>query len=430
MVKKSRELVTSRDQYRYTRDFYNSAGFANREVDDKGVLLGRQTQITESEGHPRPYRYRGRDNGGPFMTRRRYVNDDRSETANPQPQYSFKYDQTQSGANFRRHSYFGPVYAVNPTLASNYPEYSSSDAATLDAWGAKAIALCKPTNSVADLGTALGEILREGLPSMLGASTWKDRSSKVRGASGDYLNLQFGWLPLISDVRKAATAYRESAKILKQFERDSGRLVRRQFSFPDIKEVTEHVQVSPTPSGNARPWTPTTLGAVGGFFTGGAPNPGAQLWRTKEREVKRWFSGAFTYYLPRSNSLDGLTRQLALADKLYGVSVDPEMLWNLTPWTWALDWVGNMGDVISNVSDAQTYGLVMPYGYMMEESITKYTYTWIGLNLPGLSTVSTTFTSHVKLRRAASPYGFGLTWDGFSPKQLSILAALGITRKR
>lgn len=33
-----------------------------------------------------------------------------------------------------------------------------------------------------------------------------------------------------------------------------------------------------------------------------------------------------------------------------------------------------------------------------------------------------------KVRRAASPYGFGLNAEAFSPKQWAILAALGLTR--
>jgi len=34
-----------------------------------------------------------------------------------------------------------------------------------------------------------------------------------------------------------------------------------------------------------------------------------------------------------------------------------------------------------------------------------------------------------KERVTASPFGFGLTWDGFTPYQMAILAALGVTRR-
>jgi hypothetical protein len=41
---------------------------------------------------------------------------------------------------------------------------------------------------------------------------------------------------------------------------------------------------------------------------------------------------------------------------------------------------------------------------------------------------STTITTETKARAKASPFGFETDWDLFSTFQLSILAALGITR--
>jgi hypothetical protein len=125
--------------------------------------------------------------------------------------------------------------------------------------------------------------------------------------------------------------------------------------------------------------------------------------------------------------------RLALeAKKLLGLSLTPDTVWNLTPWSWMVDWVSNAGDVVSNISDALFDGLVLRYGYMMEHTLTSDEYFFVGptgfqpTNGPRPSSI--TLHHEVKKRVKATPYGFGLTWTSFTTRQLAILAALGITR--
>jgi hypothetical protein len=151
-----------------------------------------------------------------------------------------------------------------------------------------------------------------------------------------------------------------------------------------------------------------------------------------ETTRNRWFSGAFTYYLPSDYSTRGaMARQLAMAKKTIGLSLTPDVVWNLAPWSWAADWFFNVGDVLSNVTDWATDGLVMKYGYMMEHTRSVNTYYYSGFTgLKSGHAVPTPLSLVVetKQRRKANPFGFGLTWGGLSPRQLSILAALGITK--
>jgi hypothetical protein len=117
------------------------------------------------------------------------------------------------------------------------------------------------------------------------------------------------------------------------------------------------------------------------------------------------------------------------ADLLFGTTLTPEVLWNIGPWSWAVDWFANTGDVISNLSSVAKYGLVMPYGYMMETTIVKDTYTLRENPLKQAITIRPlTFVTITKKRVRAHPFGFGVTWEGLSPLQLAILAALGISR--
>jgi hypothetical protein len=168
------------------------------------------------------------------------------------------------------------------------------------------------------------------------------------------------------------------------------------------------------------------------------------------RETKRWFEGVFTYALP--SSTDSWKRALGFgsdADALYGIALSPSVLWELTPWSWAVDWFTNAGDVINNVTSFGLAGLVMRYGYMMEESIERIVaegrcpdanvgdFAIVGNNKqPAIVNLrhvpSGTYVvgteSVTKRRRPASPFGFSVGWEGLSPTQLAITAALGITR--
>jgi hypothetical protein len=120
------------------------------------------------------------------------------------------------------------------------------------------------------------------------------------------------------------------------------------------------------------------------------------------------------------------------ANKLLGLRLTPEVLWDLTPWTWLGDWVSNLGDVIHNVSALGQDNLVIKYGYIMQH--TKYEREYrLSLNKPridGVGVYDLKLINERKVRMKASPYGFGLTWDGFSTRQWAILGALGLSNAR
>jgi hypothetical protein len=156
-----------------------------------------------------------------------------------------------------------------------------------------------------------------------------------------------------------------------------------------------------------------------------------QVNRIRTTTIRRWFSGAFTYHLALGgDSFSKMVRAQSEAKKLLGFSLTPDTLWNLAPWSWAVDWFTNTGDVIENITSMAVDGMVLKYGYVMEHTIVRDTYTFVGH--PGLvgnpRPNDITMVTETKKRRKATPFGFGLTWDGFSPRQLAIIAALGITK--
>lgn len=280
-----------------------------------------------------------------------------------------------------------------------------SNVAELNALGTTAIARVSPTNPLVDLSSSAAELLREGLPQVPG---------KAGNVGGEYLNVMFGYLPLYGDGTDLVRIARDHDALLKQYERDSGRWIRRRYAFPTERETV--ITVSPNSVPALIGASPSGLVGTGVLTT--------QITTT----TKTWFSGAFTYHLPQT----GWRRSVAELDHLYGIRPGIDTVWELTGYSWLVDYFSNVGDVAKNITAFEQDGLVMPYGYVMQEREVRHHETWTGSVYIGGSLTQTSITSIkkyvTKQRQPATPYGFGLELDGLSARQLSILAALGISR--
>jgi hypothetical protein len=144
-----------------------------------------------------------------------------------------------------------------------------------------------------------------------------------------------------------------------------------------------------------------------------------------------WFSGAFTYYLQPGNSLiDDLKRREQEINYLFGTRVDPEVLWNLAPWSWLSDWNVNIGTNIANAERLSQDGLVMKYGYLMATTVIDHSVVVDGVPFKGHYTgpFTTIFRTTRKQRVKATPFGFSIVPGSFTDRQWSILASLGYTK--
>lgn len=414
----------ARGYYQRIRTFNPTGGsttISQGTVASIGNLRG--TQVTTSENHSvwrsrKHSRFTG-DIGGNFFTQKKFI-----EGVIPIVDlYGLEYSvPPHTGTEGKYH---GPCMPISPA-SMGFPPAGNSSNAELDVLGSLAISRCKPTNSIADASVFLGELLREGIPSITSSTleTWKRSSAKARskGPAQDYLNLEFGWKPIARDIGSLTGAVFRAEQVLSQYERDAGKVVRRRYEFP-TKEVSSVTTVKTS----ASPYVP---GGSSVLF-GSNINKGTVI-RIRNTIQRRWFSGAFTYHLPLGYSERSMMSRTALKAKLaYGLSLDPETIWNLAPWTWAIDWVSNAGAVVSNLSDWATDGLVLKYGYIMEHTVVRDTYDFVGptgLHSSDVRPVPITFVTETKIRRRATPFGFGLTMGGLTPRQLSIISALGISR--
>lgn len=365
---------------------------------------------TTSEGHlwpPVPGQRTSSvvDRGGPFLNRKvklLYLRPSQVDVTIP------------PGSSTAGSRFYGSIGSASWPIHPALPMIGSDS--DLEAQGATAVSRVQPLKSKSQLGTALGE-LREGLPSLVGAQFLKKDISKFRSLGSEYLNVEFGWKPLVKDITDSVNAINKASTILAQLSRDSGKPVRRRYSFPQERSfVADPLDTDygwPTASGN--------------FYT----SPGKRHITTIiDRDV--WFSGSFMYHLP--NGKDFLSKvgdwQMK-AHALLGLRLDPELLWNLAPWTWLADWFGNFGDVVSNASAYVFDGLVMQYGYVMEhkhELVTQDTRGIVFRN-GAVCNPSLHYVRESKRRLQATPFGFGLDDAILSEWQLSILAALGISRR-
>ncbi len=381
-------------------------------------------QETISNGNPISRLGKGEDLGGFFQTRTaRNWNQPVKVKASTGPRPAGIW-----------YTYDGLISAYNADFdISTFAYQSPSD---LIPWGTRAIARCIPTNPLSGMGQFLGEL--RDLPKPLDLANWQaivrnarhetrhlnfDKIS--RKAAGEYLNHVFGWVPFIKDLQDFARVVQMHAPLMRKYASDSGHNIHRSYYFPD--DVTTTVSSSTNEPG--RPVLVDPLYSKKG-----------RIDRTQTTTSKKWFKGTFCYYLPPVEDDDNdfvkfinkTKTAEAYANKLLGIRPTPDLIYKLTPWSWAADWLTTSGDVVHNWSAFANDGLVMRHGYIMETKSSVDSRVLSGLELSGQGPVPTciqTFESENKRRQRATPFGFGVLETSLSKRQWGIIAALGISRQ-
>lgn len=312
----------------------------------------------------------------------------------------------------------GPVFP-NPSTRG-YPYFVEAPEPDWKVLGTTAIKNTIPTHPAAGLATFLGELRQDGLPALKSLAL-RDRNAS--GAASDHLNYQFGVKPLVKDLRNLAGGIIHADKNFQQLLRDSGRVVRRRYYFPETSEVTNRLEYAGSlafPSQSTMWYDCMKDRKISGTV---------REFTTTTRRA--WFSGAYSYHMSAAEDQQSNMRSWAdKARKALGTDLTPSVAWNVTPWSWLVDWNGDIGNIISNASDFGSDGLVVRYGYLM-----VHTTTVRSLLLTGPETISGAsgpyeirFITEQKRRYQATPFGFGLDIGTFDPRQWSILAALGMTK--
>lgn len=315
------------------------------------------------------------------------------------------------------------------TALSANPSLTDSE---LSAYGSTGYARFKPGKPKANAGQFIAELRdlptiplkfgKKAVFSLAGlAGLPVENRRKLQGfrelrkeIGSQYLNVQFGWLPFVKDLQDMYKLQRNLDRHLNQLKRDNGKTVRRKG------------QVSSEEDSNV--FVDTGLNLLYPALTSEYYSPvfGGVKTTTVSTSTRVWFSAAFKYYISDIGTPQWTRRAKAA---LFGLNPSPELLWEVMPFSWLIDWFSNTGDVISNMSENAAENLVASHAFVMAESNYDYVVNEVqpmagGSNLE----VTTTFNRVTKQRIRGNPYDFGITPTTLSGKQKLILGALGISR--
>lgn len=278
----------------------------------------------------------------------------------------------------------------------------------------------------------LGEI-----PSMLGTSAANFHSawqayggrpnrnwSMPNSLANNWLNHHFGWVPFVSTVNDAVNTYQRSNDIISRLTANNGQSIRRRVT---VENLTENKKIA---EGFGGIFFPQVFDPS--FYTPGV-QPKWEVWENLTRVTTG--VGKFRYYLPEfdrgrpdyDSAINNAKRHL----DIYGVRINPSNLYQAVPWSWAVDWVSNVGQYVQRFSDEWSDNLAAEYFYVTTKQRIVRTYICEFPFLSGSITLRSMKIIDTKRRvNGDSPFGVSLSWDNLSPRQLSIAAALGISNSR
>jgi hypothetical protein len=297
-----------------------------------------------------------------------------------------------------------------------------------------------PTSDEISMSAIIGE-LREGLPALIPAfltlgskrnfkSTLQRQTRRVRDAGSDYLNVQFGWIPLLSDVRKIATALAVATAAISG---DSLATHRRR----DKPEKDTTISGSTGAiSFHKRHSSPATFLTT---LPGTSETQGSMLcnvWVSQRHQIDYSFEAEFLR-LPEGQK--DYSSYLTKLDELMRWDITPMDLWQLAPWSWLVDWFFDIGGQLDAWNSATSNRILSLYAYGMRDE--RLSTTVIVSDIRGGNTSDykyvgpSTFFTEIKARRRqrikANPFGFTPDpLNQLSAGQLAILGALGLTKIR
>jgi len=314
---------------------------------------------------------------------------------------------------------WAPLQATSLSADPAMPA-SDVDLFAYQSWGRVA-----PTSEVFDAAQFFGE-LREGLPSFT-SSLLKGKVSFFKDLGSDYLNVEFGWKPFISDLQNAARALLSAQESISQPYGPVHRY--REVEAPMEASFVDDTNVSISLGGNPPSFVPfeTVKKAYPDFG-----NPGG--WNSFRQDQvilvdkRSWFEGNF-FLLPKLGY--DPSSYLSRLDSLVNVKLTPAVLYELAPWSWLIDWGLRIGDALQTAESLADDRVHAQYAYGMCHTKVRRTQTAVSGRGTVQGPLSAASLYERKERVRANPYGFKVGgFAGLNTWQQSILLALGLTKTR
>lgn len=317
---------------------------------------------------------------------------------------------------------------------------------SVGAYGAEAWNKFRPTKPRSDLGQWFGEL--RDLPSHpFNSRLLREKVLKFKDAGSQYLNYVFGWKPFVQDLIKTYETSKRLYNILRYLRNNNGKwrtaggTIKNEYTTETVAGGNISTPVLSTYLYLDSSYSKSTL--------------------TKIVRDTVWFKARWKYYIPDSDFNIQDPKDVwnsRLLRKLYGFELTPSLAWELIPFTWLTDWFLNVGDFMSNLSNAGYDNLVAKYAYVMRHrkfmniydqtinmaSTFPYPHCtsdplnpnrWINtgsVQLEKSLNVRAVVSASCKEREYASQWAFGgggVLDESLTPRQTAILYALGLSRR-
>jgi hypothetical protein len=293
-----------------------------------------------------------------------------------------------------------------------------------------------PDRNDATLGVTLIELLRGDIPSVL--KNFQEMMAGYRSVKNyvgsDALNIMFGWTPLIQEYVNLIKVGMTLERVIyyETFRR------KRRWEGPSTSTRADVVANFSAPLGIYGSETYPQQGTS-------AANTGSGLGLASASSVKKTvilenyhWSSKYTGLAKAGRRANAFSERAMDVVQRLGLVDDPTLLWDLTPYSWLVDWFTTMGESLTN---AATYSPIrgkysIDYAYLT----TRYHYG-VDLELvrvtPGSAKTDVTivepnsmYVSTTTWRDRATPFGFGTQMASLSGSQFAILVALGLAQFR
>ena len=294
-------------------------------------------------------------------------------------------------------------------------------------WGASALRAATPTRPDFNLTRFIGELRDTNRIFKVG--NYIPNSPGDLG--GSHLNYQFGIQPTVSDLHQGAEAVLNADRMTREFVRDSFRLVKRSRVLSSTSSTAS--SSSALSSGGNQSIAGVTVRSNAG--NGGTEVGYPTLGVTASSSLTQRCGTYFEYFVGDPYGYTSrMDSYVAQAEKVLGGGLNPSTAYDLTPFSWMLDWFVDIGSLLSYQQQIADNSLTYRNGFCVTEA-TSRAHAVIGdrgTEIAGSQWArgaygQASYTRKEYHRTPGSPYSLSPTWS-LNPAQWAIVAALGLTK--
>lgn len=257
----------------------------------------------------------------------------------------------------------------------------------------------------------------------------KFRSSPFmpKEAGEHFLNHQFGWVPFVHDLQSFIDTTVNIRKRILDVQKVNNTWVRTRRRLVEDKSITvlqRGFTMNVSPSGFQFDTMQDLM-----TIAGNSCRSYYELQQIEEKSA--WSVGEFKIYRPEFDDTPTRFEELRRIRRLltlYGANINPSVLWELTPWSWLIDYFTNIGKLVETLTRIEFDSAAAREFFIMQETHSIFNFMQSFNWNSGPMRIDWPRNMWVKLRRKAdNPFSFRSTVD-LTSMQLAILAALGLSR--